>query len=93
LNDITPGGVARLASTPQRAYAGRAEEDAMGSEERIVDYLVCRQCNSPCYVFEMEGEQVIEAFCEVCGNDAPRRFLLGDYEDDWAPEPEEEPGA
>ncbi len=39
------------------------------------DYLICLECESPCYVFEWEDEEVREATCEVCGNDDPERFL------------------
>jgi hypothetical protein len=38
-------------------------------EREEVDYLMCRQCNSPCYTFEMEKGTIQEAICLVCGND------------------------
>lgn len=47
-------------------------------DDREVDFLICRQCNTPCYVFEMEGGRVVEAQCLVCGNDAASEFTLGD---------------
>lgn len=51
-------------------------------EERDVDYLICRQCNSPCYVFEMDKGHLQEALCEVCGNDDPLLFNIGEEEDE-----------
>jgi len=39
------------------------------------DYLICIECESPCYVFEWEDGEVREATCEVCGNEDPEQFL------------------
>lgn len=39
------------------------------------DYLVCLECESPCYVFEWQGDKVQEALCQVCGNDDPEGFV------------------
>jgi hypothetical protein len=47
-------------------------------EDREVDYLMCAQCGTPCYVFEMEGSAILEALCLVCGNDEVRMFNLGE---------------
>lgn len=38
------------------------------------DYLVCLECESPCYVFEWRDDKVLEALCQVCGNDDPEGF-------------------
>jgi hypothetical protein len=43
-----------------------------------VDYLICRQCNTPCYIFEMDGDRISEAQCLVCGNDSVGLFLVGE---------------
>ena len=43
-----------------------------------VDYLICRQCNTPCYVFDVVDGRVMEAQCLVCGNDATTEFSLGE---------------
>src|SRR6476620_1399047 len=52
-------------------------------EERDIDYLVCRQCTAPCYVFEMEKRRLTEAVCTICGNDYIRFFNIGeDLEDE-----------
>jgi len=47
-------------------------------EERELDFLICKQCNNPCYVFEMEQGSVHEAQCLVCGNDEAKDFDLGE---------------
>lgn len=48
--------------------------------DREVDYLMCSQCGTPCYVFEMEEGRVAEAMCLVCGNDVAGLFSLGEDE-------------
>jgi len=47
-------------------------------QDREVDFLICKQCNTPCYVFDMDGNRITEAQCLVCGNDTPNEFILGD---------------
>jgi hypothetical protein len=47
-------------------------------EDREIDYLMCSQCGTPCYVFEMEGSRIAEAMCLVCGNDEPGMFNIGE---------------
>ena len=47
-------------------------------EDREIDYLMCSQCGTPCYVFEMDGSRVVDATCLVCGNDETRLFNLGE---------------
>jgi translation initiation factor 2 beta subunit (eIF-2beta)/eIF-5 len=39
------------------------------------EYLVCLECESPCYIFEWANDRVIEAQCTVCGNDDPSAFM------------------
>lgn len=39
------------------------------------EYLVCLNCESPCYVFEWKEGEITEALCEVCGNDDLDEFL------------------
>lgn len=51
-------------------------------EEREIDYLICRDCNTPCYIFEMEGDRVREALCQVCGNEDAARFSIGEVEEE-----------
>jgi hypothetical protein len=58
------------------------ENDTAGmSEDREIDYVICRECHTPCYIFEMEGEELKEALCQVCGNEDPSRFSLGEVEE------------
>lgn len=42
------------------------------------EFLVCRECESPCYVFEWDGQRVTEAICSACGNDKPALFSTDD---------------
>ncbi|MHC5022006.1 MAG: hypothetical protein ACYTGX_18250 [Planctomycetota bacterium] len=39
------------------------------------EFLICVECESPTYVFEWKEEKVVEAICEVCGNDDTDTFL------------------
>jgi len=48
------------------------------AEDREIDYLICRQCNTPCYIFEMEGSLITEAQCLVCGNEDVGFFAFGE---------------
>ena len=50
-------------------------------EEREIDYLICRECNTPCYIFETDGGSVKEALCQVCGNDLAGRFSIGEVDE------------
>ena len=47
-------------------------------EDREVDYLMCSQCGTPCYVFETEGDRIMEAMCLTCGNDEIGLFNIGE---------------
>jgi hypothetical protein len=47
-------------------------------EDQEIDYLMCTQCGTPCYVFELEGSKILEATCLVCGNDEVAQFNLGE---------------
>ncbi len=40
------------------------------------EFMVCLECESPCYTFEWSPhkEKVLEAFCQVCGNDRLDQF-------------------
>ncbi len=73
--------------------SGRAEGWENGGEDRVndekppaqtskedqeIDYLMCSQCGTPCYVFEMEGSRIVDATCLVCGNDEVGMFNLGE---------------
>ena len=52
-----------------------------------IDFIVCKNCESPCYVFELDAKDaVLNAFCQVCGNEDIALFKVPDEED---MEPEE----
>lgn len=40
------------------------------------DFLVCMQCDTPCYIFEWDDDKARprEALCQVCGNDETTTF-------------------
>jgi hypothetical protein len=38
------------------------------------DYLVCLECETPCYVFEWHDGTIKEVLCAACGNDDPEQF-------------------
>ena len=40
----------------------------------IPDFLICIECESPCYNFEWHEGKPTEILCEVCGNDDPDAF-------------------
>ncbi|HET9795370.1 MAG TPA: hypothetical protein VFS34_13020 [Thermoanaerobaculia bacterium] len=52
------------------------------SSDKEIDYLVCKECQTPCYVFETEGGRVLEAQCPVCGNEDAMRFAIGEIEEE-----------
>lgn len=39
------------------------------------EYVICLDCETPCYVFEWRDGTITEALCTVCGNDDPEGFL------------------
>lgn len=45
------------------------------------EYVMCLECESPCYDFEWDEGEVSEAFCEGCGNDDPTQFATEDEMD------------
>ena len=38
------------------------------------DYLICLECETPCYTFEWEDGSVTDAKCDTCGNDDLEKF-------------------
>jgi len=39
------------------------------------EYLICLDCETPCYTFEWRHDKLVEILCEVCGNDNPDEFM------------------
>lgn len=54
------------------------------NEDREIPYLLCKECNTPCYVFEVEAGYVSEALCLACGNEVVGMFTVGEWEDENA---------
>jgi hypothetical protein len=40
------------------------------------EYLVCLECETPCYEFEWDEGKLVEALCIACGNDDLEQFAL-----------------
>jgi translation initiation factor 2 beta subunit (eIF-2beta)/eIF-5 len=40
------------------------------------EYLVCLDCETPCYEFEWEDGKITEVVCVACGNEDPEQFAL-----------------
>lgn len=39
------------------------------------DFIICLECESPCYTFEWEHDKIVEPLCRTCGNEEPEQFL------------------
>ena len=39
------------------------------------EYLICLDCETPCYDFEFKAGKVVDVICSVCGNEEPEEFL------------------
>jgi len=39
------------------------------------DYIVCLECETPCYTFEWKEGKIVEALCELCGADDTDDFI------------------
>ena len=39
------------------------------------EYLICLECETPCYTFEWEEGKISEVQCMACGNDEPDQFI------------------
>jgi hypothetical protein len=42
------------------------------------EYLVCLDCETPCYEFEWEDGKISEVICPACGNEDPEQFVMPD---------------
>ena len=69
----------RHGGTPVAA-AGEYQAETTMSEE--VDFIICNNCETPCYQFELDRKgNVASAFCTLCGNDDAKEFRLPEVED------------
>jgi hypothetical protein len=51
--------------------------------EEEVEYLTCKNCETPCYVFDLDAKgNVAAAMCTMCGNDDPQEFRKADEENE-----------
>jgi hypothetical protein len=41
----------------------------------IPEYLICLDCEAPCYDFEFQAGAITEVVCPACGNEDPEQFL------------------
>ena len=58
------------------------------------DYIICLECETPCYIFEWEEGILKEAQCLLCGNDDVNQFATEEELEDMdnvAPDSEDEP--
>jgi hypothetical protein len=39
------------------------------------EFLICLECETPCYEFEWADGQLAEVLCNMCGNDEPDQFI------------------
>ncbi|HUP23963.1 MAG TPA: hypothetical protein VNB06_13595 [Thermoanaerobaculia bacterium] len=51
------------------------------------DFLVCLECDSPCYTFEWRNDKPYELLCGTCGNEDPDLFVrpedVDELDMDW----------
>ena len=41
----------------------------------VPEFLICVECETPCYNFEWEDDEVVEAVCETCGCEELEQFV------------------
>lgn len=39
------------------------------------EFLICLECETPCYDFEWDNGKLGEVICHVCGNDEAEQFI------------------
>ena len=53
----------------------------------LPDYLICLECDTPCYTFEWRKDKPYDILCQACGNDEVELFVRPDEVDeldlDW----------
>jgi hypothetical protein len=48
------------------------------------DYVICLECETPCYIFEWVEGHLREAQCTMCGNDDPSQFVTEEEIEDMS---------
>jgi hypothetical protein len=48
------------------------------------DYVICLECETPCYMFEWVEGHLTEAQCLLCGNEDPSQFATEEEMEDMA---------
>jgi hypothetical protein len=71
--------LSRWENGPERLLTER--KPAEPDPEKEIPYLRCKECDTPCYVFEATEGRVYEATCIACGNDSVTLFTVGDWDD------------
>jgi hypothetical protein len=53
----------------------------------LPDYLICLECDTPCYTFEWRNDKPYDIQCQACGNEELELFVRPDEVDeldlDW----------
>ena len=62
----------RIRPGPDRGILGRDVEYGMANPE----FLICLNCETPCYTFDWKDGRILEPFCAVCANDDADQFAL-----------------
>ena len=44
----------------------------------LPDYLICLNCETPCYDFDWKDDLITEIQCPICGNEEIDEFLTPD---------------
>lgn len=47
----------------------------MAGQSSSPEFLICLECETPCYDFEWTGDKVGEVVCHACGNDESDQFI------------------
>lgn len=54
------------------------------------EYLICLECETPCYTFEWDDNEVKDPICMACGNEDPEQFSSADEFDALQGDPTDE---
>jgi len=55
----------------------------MSTDQKSIDYLICKNCESPCYAYEVDDKLgVVDALCVICGNEDASEFQMDEEFED-----------